>query len=295
MSTANRKIGFYSLYLKDRKNEDVRHPASIIREVLDYILSFEKVGRIQDLKNSNKFHILASRGTNGEIENLIFESAKYFHRPPLIKKDTAEERDNPKELDEGEAEKTHVSMKFLEDEILTIIEERKPGISISQLVSYLSKFLRTYYHTNGKKLDFRISLLIIPKDNFLSELRKLVRVNLAHLHVDKKLIGSEFLNFSDRLGDLNDDVDISIKAIKYKSIKELVRIIFNSFRTQNTIIKKIRVYGYNDEGNQILLDTDLIKKVEYIEVDIDIPTGIVNSRDIFIKFNEIIGTIWDDR
>lgn len=78
-------------------------------------------------------------------------SAKYNHRPPLINKDTASRRDNPKALSEGEEERTHMVFKYMGDEIVALIEEHKYGISINAVAKYLSHYADLYYESEDLK------------------------------------------------------------------------------------------------------------------------------------------------
>lgn len=291
MSIQKRKVGFYSLRLKDIKNEDNHLDPTCLHAVINYIDSLPKLDRFYDISSSNKFHVLTSVfpiDTNLGIQNLIFASAKYNHRPPLINKDTAQERESPKELMEGELENTHLALKFLQDEIILITEERKAGISINTVISYLMHYSVNYCNKNNNKLDFKIEWTIIPKGDFLHELKKLERVRFGHIFTDKQLLGSEYLNFSGSTDQIEDELYITIKAKKKRSIKSVIEDFFRRFSTNNSLIKKIRVYGYTKEGNQIMLDTDIIKRVEYVNAELNKITGIVDSDNLFKMFVEIL-------
>ena len=73
-----------------------------------------------------------------------------------------------------------------------------------------------------------------------------------------------------------------------KSLKDLVKQFLNELGVERTEIKKIRVMGISEEGNKVLLDTDIIKKVEYIETELEKSTGIVKSNELFYRLNEIL-------
>jgi len=56
-------------------------------------------------------------------------------------------------------------------------------------------------------------------------------------------------------------------------------------------IKRILLEGKSTTGNPFKLDTDNIKEYNYVDVEIDDETGIVNSASIFSKLNDMIGTM----
>ena len=140
MSTKKRKIGFYALKIVDKENNELIHSPETLRPIIDFIISLQPNARIYDVVSSNKFHLLHNVTDSDNIQTIIFKSAKYFHRPPLINKDNAFERENPKELNEGESELTHIAFKYLEDEIIVLLEERKVGLTINTLINYLKHF-----------------------------------------------------------------------------------------------------------------------------------------------------------
>lgn len=293
VSIQRRKVGFYSLRLKDIQNNDSYLNPAGLRPIIDYIDSLRKIDRLYDISSSNKFHGLTYTfpvNSTRDILNLIFVSAKYNHCPPLINKETAQERKNPKELAEGEQEKTHLALKFLKDEIILIMEERKVGISINTIISYLTHYSANYYNKNNNKLDFKIEWAIIAKGNFLRELKKLERVKFGNIYTDKQLLGSEYLDYSGSTEQVEEDLYITIKAKKKGSIKPVVEGFFNKFTTKDSRIKKIRVYGSTQEGNQVMLDTDIIKRVEHVSAELDKITGIVDSNDLFKKFVEMLAS-----
>lgn len=168
------------------------------------------------------------------------------------------------------------------------MEERKVGIAIGSIRSYFAKFQKKYQEDKQRGLNYRIDLSTIPKGDFLKELEGLRRLQFGHVYVEKQLLGSEFLNFSNRLEEVQENITITVKAKRKMSPKDVIRDVHNKFTTERSRINKIRIYEYNREGNQVLLDTDIIKKIEYVTVELDDATGIVNTSDIFNSFHEIL-------
>jgi hypothetical protein len=289
MSIAKRKIGFYSLIVNDLSTPShmVSDPI-IIKDVIDYIVNLDKSDRVYDLFKNHKFHLIDYALFEGGAHKLIFKSGKYYHRPPLIDKESASERDNPKTLNEGESEKTHIVIKYKDREAILIKEDRRSGISIGNVIEYLSHYLWLMRRDIDDKIKYSISFNIIAKDNFLKELNNLNRAMAGEIFMDRKLLGSPFLNLSSRTEEVQETLQLIIKAKKKKSIKETLIEIYHKFAANSSNIEKIRIHGLNAKGDSILLDTDLIKKIEYISTGIDEATGIVESNAFIDRLASIM-------
>lgn len=288
MSIKNRKIGFYAIKLKNNKSDDFEDP-KILSKVLSYISNLHITDRIYDIKSSNKFHVMEKLYTYKQTQTIIIGSAKYNHRPKLINKDTAQERDNPKTLIEGEHEKTHIAIKYKEDEVILVIEERKVGIAVSVFMTYLRRFAKEYHKSISTEMDYSFEPSIIAKDNFLKELKKLKRITIGDIYIDKNMLTSnDFLNFSGKLDSVQEIIPIEIRAKRGLSIKEVAEESYTAYFSKGSRVKKIRIYGKNKDGNSIILDTDLLKRIEYIKVSLNEETGIVDSDDILIQLEETL-------
>jgi hypothetical protein len=289
MSIPQRKVAFYSIRVVDKDdNEKVLNP-SPLKDLLGYILSLERLDRILDYTSERKVNLLEFvQVVADKFYNITMESSKYFHRPNLLDKTTGHERTNPKKATEGDAEKTHISLSFKKDEIIVLLEERKSGLSMGRFIGYLEFFGSKFYQCNNKSKPYILQSAIIPKKNFVAELRNLSRVKVADVYMEKQVLGSDFLNLSQRTNTVNESIVISVKAKTKKSIQETALDIYSSFGASGSKVSKLRVVGQNSNGNQIILDTDIIKKIEYIDVALDEETGIVAAKDIFLKFDHIL-------
>lgn len=290
MSRELRKIGFYSIQLQDKDDDKNVYPVEDLKKIITYILGLAKKDRKKEIEKSNKFYFLKSIKNTKTSQNIIFESAKYNHRPPLVDKDSLSERNNPKTISEGELEKTHVSLKYLKNEIVVVLEERKAGVTLHQITAYFIDFAKRFFQSKNpsENLPYYFKIQVVGKDNFLEALKKLKRAIKLDVFLNKKVLGSEFLKYANKTQDVKEKMLLTIKAKRSKSLKELVKQFFEQLGAEKTKIEKIRVLGATPEGNKILLDTDLIKKIEYIETELEKSTGIVNSKELFQKLNNLL-------
>lgn len=274
MSIPRRKIGFYFLQFREFGVDENFLNVSEMDNIIDYIINLPKQERIYTITASNKFHLLSDVARSGNIIKGIFKSAKYLHCPDLINRTNAVERPSPKDPDEGESELTHFSMKIKTKYVDLILEERKVGIAIGQIANYFNRYAGKY---NPSK-NYDIVYSIVPKKDFYNELRRLRRVYIVRFYTDKSMLADDYLKFTERTEEVKEDIEIEIKARRNFDIKN---IVLDNYDRESGITKneihKIRVIGKNEDGNQVILDTDVMRKIENVEVDINEETGIVNS------------------
>ncbi len=116
-----RKIGFYYLFLKQG---DFEFPLreKLIR-LLDFSIDKPRLERKQDIPGDKiAFLDTYSSDEDETLLKLRFKSAKHSYRAPLIDKNTVEERDNPKRIEEGEQMKTHALIKIKDGDAILFLE-----------------------------------------------------------------------------------------------------------------------------------------------------------------------------
>lgn len=288
MSQPLRKIGFYSIKLCDKGDESKIHSPEELKRIIKSIGGLSKNARRMDIGNTNKFYFLKDIKTKTDIQNIIFESAKYNHRPPLIDKDTLDERDSPKKLTEGELEKTHLALRYLNDEIVALLEERKSGLTIHRITEYIDTFGQNHSLTPSQELPFHLRVSVIGKKDFLSHIEKLRRAIQLDASLSKQLLGSEFLEYADKTEEAKETMTLTIKAQRNKSLKELIKQFLKRHLEDKTKIKKIRVTGISEEGTKVVFDTDIIRKLESVPAEIDTTTGVVESDKLFNELNKVL-------
>lgn len=289
MSTSLRKIGYYDIRIKDPEEKDIYLNNDLFIDTIILIEKESKIEKREDIIKSNKFYFLdmASRkqiGLNTVIK-LIFKSAKFKHRPDLIHHKTLKERDNPKLMEEGEEEKTHIILKKEKDRLLCLFEEKQSGITFNQFIRYITMFNKKFSDLN-KAEKFLIEDSVIPGGDFIDRLESLDRVTQGEFFVDLSIIGSDFSQLA------NDTTikpfgKLSVSVVKFGNMKKNAKKLFKFQKKNPEKIIRIRYKGYKND-NPILLDSNYLKNIEHITVKIDKKTGLVNSDDIFDKFEKMI-------
>lgn len=286
---SQRKVGFFYLTLIPRRNsKKTVSTCEYIQTLFRFINAQSKKARKVNL-NKEKFCFIESHENSitPNTVKIVFKSARHSYRSPLVDKRTLNERKNPKSMDEGERTKTHCVINYNRDvlngtdEVLLIMERSREGLSAAQFVIYLKQMIIYYEKTKLKNLSHTVNYQIVAKDNFEEELERLKRVKIATLHVSKKILGSESLNYSNKIVNVQDYLVMNVKAEKGKTIKEIAKDFLAKFISEGEEISKLRIEGTNNDDNDVILNTDLLAKREFITVDVDEDTGEVNSNSCF--------------
>lgn len=293
MKTKDTKIQFYSLLKREWKSpnqEDiVEVPFFDIKETLEYVSKLSKKKRFYDLKN-DKFCFLDTFSIDNNFCSGYFKSARNEFRPNLINKSTGNERKNPKEKTEGDIEKTHFVIRVdnSNNEVYLFLEHNHTGISVLNIINYLNKYGREFASKRNISSRFTVFYQMIARNNFLTELEKLERTKIAEIHVDKQILGNDFLNFSNRTLTIQQDVLLKVKAERSEDIKNFAVDIFNKFSgKQDDSISKIRIYGQDENGNETFIDTSFMGQVDFISANLDDDTGEAVSLDLLSGIRNI--------
>lgn len=275
-----KKVVFCTLIKRNHgPNSDIE-PAINCKEIFDYISGLTRKAKQYDLTNT-RFCRLEDITGNAKVQRLLFKSATHKYRAPLIDRRTGNERENPKALSEGERIKTHIAIRYKKDEIILCIESGSGTLGMQQIVNYLNYHAQNYHTANHTSKEYSFDFEIIVKQNFLRELKKLNRVMEGELYINKTVLGSETLGYSNRITQVKHDIKMVITAQRGVSITGAVTDIFNKFNSGKSTINKIRVKGKNENDNNVIIDTELIARTEFVNVKIHGETGEVNTTEIF--------------
>ncbi len=285
MATKHRTINFYTL-IKTEHDSKEESPAAYIRDVINYIQTLDNEQRCVDLTRQKFCYLHRITKTGNDKHTLIFKSAKSEYRPPLMNRKTVE-RENPKRMDEGDGEKTHLIIKYTKNDVFVVLEKNGNGVQINAIVKYLKRYTRAYLKAQKLKLTFSMDAYAMAKENFLVEVKKLKRVSIGEVYVEKSILGSDALNFSNRTQSIKHDIILKMSAERDNSILGPIEDMFNKMGSKGSRITKIRVTGKTKTGNEIVLDTKFIEKMEGVESELNALTGEVNTPVMLEALREI--------
>lgn len=286
MKNIKRKVGFFFLSLK--RNGDETAIDDGLKFLVNYIISLSKTKRKFDVTNDRFCFIESSNfDDNNNIMRILFKSANHSYRAPLINRRTIEERDNPKTVDEGERHNTHLVIKFVDGDAIVFLETYQGALKLKQVTDYLNHFISLYNESHKRnQLNYFFDFDMIPRDNFREVLDSMRRVVCANVYIEKQLLGSDALNFSERVNEVQEEIIVEVKAKRNKDISTTVNDLFAKFSGGQTI-KKIRVTGKNQSNNEIVIDTDFIGKREYVDAQLNEETGEINSVFMFSQLTAL--------
>lgn len=287
---ANRRIGFHYLFLKKvvDNNEIELSVKDGLCDLLEYINGLQLIQRKKDLHN-DKFVFLDIFSIHREIDGsylvqILFKSAKHSYRAPLLDRNTVESRENPKTMAEGEQMKTHVLIKFKDGDAILFLETGANMLTISNIIEYLNNQKNDYnsqQEDEENMIHGKFYSEMIARDDFREVLAEMSRVSLAEVYIDKTILGSEFLNFSNPSDELKEDIVMSLKAEKRKCIKQHIYDLLDKWSGNNSKITRLRIKGKLPNNNESVIDTSFINKREFIDAQQDDDTGEYNSLYMF--------------
>lgn len=221
---------------------------------------------------------------------VIFKSCKYNHSPDYMSSIDGSERPTEKLLSEGDKELTHLCFRIDANEAYTVFEERKNGVAIGGVVNYLNRFLKEFIAENDDlEENFYIWASIIPPDDFMTALGKTNRISSTELFVQKKVLGTGYLELMDDDINSQDDLVIMMKAKPRQSLaKRGIEKVFTTLTTEGTEISRIRVRGKDINKMSVTIDSLDGKKVDEVTVNLQ-ENGIVDSYSLFSKIEELLG------
>lgn len=187
-------------------------------------------------------------------------------------------------MEEGETQKTHLITKAINGDLIIILEKHQAGMTIQQIKSYLNFFASFLEVETQISFDFET----IAKDNFLEEIESLSRVVSADVYVDKQLLGSEVLDYSERTSTVKHEVVVSVKAKNRDSISDFARDVYAKLNSGQNSIQRLRVVGRNNENNIVKINTDFIERQEYVNPTVNQVTGEIRTSDLFNEMEAVL-------
>lgn len=189
-----------------------------------------------------------------------------------------------KKIDEGEQMKTHALVKFKDGDAILFLETGGGMLSYHGLAEYLNRMLAFYngQFTNDEgKILGHFCIDMILRDDFREVLNSMNRVSCATIFTDKRILGSEALNYSEPSEELKEEVVIELKAKRGKNIMQHIYDFLDRANGANSEIRRIRVKVKLPNNNEGIIDTGFIIKKEYVDAQQNEDTGEYNTAYMF--------------
>lgn len=295
MSSQDRKIGFYCIQFKKYGEKDGKlfFDKKVFKNLLEFIDKLpdaEKVIKLERYKKAISIEqIIITPKNKDYLAKIIFKSCKYDHNPKYMSSIDGSERDSDKQKYEGEKEKTHLCIQIKAVESKVVLEERRSGVTINGIIDYFEQNLKKYLLIDGQEKKYKIMHGIIPVANFVEALGSLKDAKIAEIYTYKKMLGSEGYDLLEREDTfMKDEVVITAKAKpKLGLIKSNIEKVYQSIVAGDSKVSRIRVYGTNSDNNAVKIDSDVIKKLDYVKAVLDVD-GTVNTASIFAQMIRIL-------
>lgn len=287
------KIGFYYMSVGRKKKVDDTTPYDIsavntvLSAMLTSLMQKERIERKHDFSSKEKTIWLDSFTDlgNGNFD-IVFMSARYNRSRNVINTETMEEKGMLKQPEDGDEEKTHFCIRLQsgQDRFMTVVEQNFDGVTFNEIKWYLDQQLEAYHTETNAGCVYSIDFDIVLSKDFLTELKKMNKINFLTLTVDKSDPAcSDFLKLAGRDG-VRDTIDISLHKKRGKGNDIPFDLIEDYFNDTGTLkrIRKISVQGSNAAGS-LKIDTDSIQLKHSIEVAVIGTTNEVDSDDFFFQ------------
>jgi hypothetical protein len=294
VSTIDRKIGFYNLVFEKYGTDTHYFDREFFKELLEYIFDLPDEEQIIDIPRYNKAIALNAYSLNNfhadYVVKVVFKSCKYNHSPEYMSSIDGSERDSDKKPYEGEKEKTHLCIRVSNYEAELILEERRSGVSITEITKYLNQKMREYLNLKNLKKNFKIIYGLVPSKDFKEMLNELKDVKIAEVHTSKKVLGSESMNIMDREDkSMKDEVVLTLKSNPKESmLKRNFSLLYDSIVGGESEVSRLRIYGHDNDGILVKLDSSVMKKIEYVTAELQ-ENGTIETESIISKMINILG------
>jgi hypothetical protein len=197
------------------------------------------------------------------------KSATHGTNRDLLDSRTNEERDNPKDLEEGEKEENYFIIAFNgNSECEIIFQFAHNGINPSQFRNYLERFITRYLTSIEVERTFNTELGDIIIENPEEIINRLDRIVECKVYIDKDVLGSDFLNLTERTFNVKEDLVVDITANFRQSIVEVARDLVHGI-AHNRRISKIWIRGKDNDNNETKFFIESIIKATHINIDLD--------------------------
>lgn len=147
MSVQKRKLSYWGIEFASGDNHFFDAP--LFCRFLSYVQSLPDENKLfRDEKNNKAVALSSVRDETKQglhLYKIIFKSCKYNHSPDYMSSTDGSERPTDKQLHEGDKELTHMCMRIDGNEVFTIFEERRNGVTIGGVIKYFTRIASHFF------------------------------------------------------------------------------------------------------------------------------------------------------
>ena len=281
--------------LSDSTVYDMNEIIAAMSAMLSFMMKKERIMRKHDFSSKEKtIWIEAFTDLGNGNYDVVLMSARYNRSRNVINTETMEQKGMLKQPEDGDEEKTHLCIRFSagQDRFIIINERNNDGVTINEIKWYLNQQLESHHVESQSPYSYSVDFEIILSKDFLTELKKMKKINFLTLTIDKTDAScSDFLRLAGR-DSIRDTVDISLHKKRGKGNEIPFDLIEEYFNETGSLkrIRKISVQGSNAAGS-LKIDTDSIQLKHSINVRVIETTNEVVSEDFFLQAKNAIPQI----
>lgn len=289
-----RTIYAYDLSFKSYRGKKIIRPKDFVEDLavcMKSVNMHRKVHKTENFKSDKKIMYInkISYNKTERIIRIIFISARYGVVRNVMDTQTFVNKGQLKRKPDGDLEKTHIIIKFMEDgHALCLYEHNRDGISLGKIISYLNKYVKEYHTSREDMCYYTMECKNMVSRDFLKSLEMLKRIKAVTLTVDQEDIEvSDTKAFAER-NDISNEVDIVLKPTgRGKTIMgNTVKDFYNIYNNKSMPIKRITVDGDRESKEPLVFDTEKMKEKYPVEV-LEETNGEVMTADIFREMHRL--------
>ncbi|MFW6678810.1 hypothetical protein ACOAOT_14240 [Lacrimispora sp. AGF001] len=283
-----RMIYAYDVEFNSSRGKGVKVPTNFLddlADVMEQVCKYKKSRKKEDFLAEKKIMYInnVTYDKTQKVLELVFISARYGLVRSVMNTKTFFNRGPLKNRPDGDLEKTHVTLKFLEDNhALGLVESNRDGIGWGKIIYYINMFVDKYHKSKKDMYYYTIKHKNMVSEDFLKSLEMLDRIKVVTLTMDQEDVGVSETKAFAGINDISGDVDIVLKPTgRGKGIRQnTVKDFYNKYNDKSLKIKRITVEGDRETKDPLVFDTERMKQKYPVEV-LEESNGEVKSFDIF--------------
>lgn len=293
-SDMQRTIYVYELKFESSKGKNVIVPDSYVEDMADILKkvnSFDLKDKTEHFKSDCKVAYIetVSHDVEGKLLELTFKSAKYGMVRTVIDTETYENKGFLKKRPDGDLEKTHIMMKFVDNSTaIALYEYNRDGIGLTKIMGYINRFIKKYHHEKSDMIYYSITHKNVVSRDFLKSLEKINRIKAVTLTVAREDVNVSETKAFAGYRDLSEDMELVFKPTgKGNTIfGNTVKDFYEIYTNKRIPIKRITVDGDRVTKEPLVFDTEKMKEKYPVEIAED-RNGEAISEDVFEQMKEI--------